>query len=156
MPTGCEEAAKLDDLTAAIALTLTGASVTVAFLVLIVHSVGALRARVLNAGRASTLQHLLFYSLSLAGALVSGFLPGSFIAFSFAASSGGGEVLCCALNIGFGVGGALVGSLIAKLADGLTRFRPLEVAIPVAIGALVGAIGYVWADWVLSHANPPL
>jgi hypothetical protein len=60
-----------------------------------------------------------------------------------------------AANLIFGVGGAIVFCLLAEgiKPDGARRF---PVIVAILTGVVAGLVGYVWLDWALSHAEPPL
>jgi hypothetical protein len=95
------------------------------------------------------------FSLCLVGALIGGF-PGAVLAFFFAVGTGTGEAGCWLANLIFGVGGAYAGMLQAIAIRGQNRIRVVEVVLPAFLGLLCGMIGYVWFDWAISHADPPL
>jgi hypothetical protein len=97
--------------------------------------------------------------LILGGALLGGVFPGAALAFHVAAGSGlsgsAGEVVCFAANLVFGVGGAVCGGLVAQSSQQGTRWR-YSILFAVIIGLAAGTAGYLWCDWALSHAEPPL
>jgi hypothetical protein len=95
------------------------------------------------------------FPMCLAGAVLGGF-PGGLAAFFFAAGTGGGEVVCFTANLLFGVGGAFVGTLLEKEIRGQSKLRFTEIVLPVFLGVVCGIAGYLWLDWAVSHADPPL
>jgi hypothetical protein len=34
--------------------------------------------------------------------------------------------------------------------------RVIDVVVPTVLGVVGGVAGYLWFDWALSHADPPL
>lgn len=97
--------------------------------------------------------------LTLAGAILGGGFPGSLVAFFFAVATGvsgsQGEAICLAANLVLGVVGASSGMLAGKTIQ-RASFRRFDVVLPLVLGLVVGMVGYLWLDWAISHADPPL
>jgi hypothetical protein len=101
----------------------------------------------------------LLFPMCLAGAVIGGF-PGGIIAFFFAAATGisgsAGEAICFIVNLLLAVGGAFAGMLLARVIRGQPKVRIGEIVLPVFLGGFCGIAGYLWLDWAISHAEPPL
>jgi hypothetical protein len=97
--------------------------------------------------------------LVLGGAVAGGVFPGALIAWCLVASSrlsgSAGEACCFVANLIFGVAGALCGSLLARWIYPGATWR-YNVLLVVVSGLAAGSTGYLWLDWVVSHAELPL
>jgi hypothetical protein len=99
------------------------------------------------------------FPMYLAGAVIGGF-PGALVAFFFAAGTGigssAGEAICFTVNVLLGLGGAFSGMLLAKAIRSQPKIQFTEIVLPVFLGVHCGIAGFVWLDWAISHADPPL
>lgn len=111
------------------------------------------------------------FCLILGCAAVGGVFPGSFVALLLARSIGCGgalgEAICFFANLALGIAGAFCGLFYARLGwafFSLFSNRPLDlderlrryIPLAVIVGLIAGAAGYLWFDWVLRNADPPL
>ena len=89
------------------------------------------------------------------GAVLGGVYPGAFIAFIWTCTTGS-ETICFVTNLLLGVSGAFLGMQTAKAFQPQNRFPTVQIIFPLFLGLMCGIIGYLWADWAISHAEPPL
>ena len=105
------------------------------------------------------MKRLLPICLGLVGAMVGGF-PEAVVAFHLAVGTGisasPGEAICYVANLLLSVGGAFVGMRLGRAILGQERLKAVDVLLPILLGLICGTVGYLWLDWAISHANPPL
>ena len=93
-------------------------------------------------------------SLTLLGAVIGGIYPGAYFAFVWAAPTGS-EMVVFITNLLLSTFGASVGMMTVN-AFRQQSFRPAHAILPITFGLVCGVVGYLVADWVISHAEPPL
>ena len=96
----------------------------------------------------------LLFPLSLLGALIGGF-PGGVVAWTATVGTGS-EAACCIANVLLGVVGAFMGMWVATAIRGDGKTRVADVVLPLILGLLCGALGYVFWYWAITYADPPL
>jgi hypothetical protein len=102
---------------------------------------------------------LLASGLIVGGAVLGGVFPGAVLALFLAAGSGlsgsAAERVCFGVNLLLALGGAFCGGHLARVFQLGVGWRYM-VPFSALAGLIAGLVGYLWFDWVLSYANPPL